>query len=118
MAAVAVEQGLLCDHQGPGDSRSSSSSRAQSKRVRSEFQLSDFKADSCATSTATLAQSTKMKALCKRGRGSEVRLAFCFRFHRGTASRCQCCVYVRSALLKACESFKEKAFFCYRISAA
>jgi hypothetical protein len=116
MAAVEMEQSLLCDHQGIAGLRPAA--ERNPKRVRSEFQLSDFKADSCVTSRATLAQSTKRKALCKRGRGSEVRLAFCLQFHRKTASRCQRCVYVCSALLKACESFKEKVFFCCGISAA
>ena len=56
--------------------------------------------------------------MCKRRRSSEVVLAFSRRFHREMASCCQCCVYACLALLKACESFKEKALFCYRISAA
>jgi hypothetical protein len=47
-----------------------------------------------------------------------MRLAFLQKFHRLMASRCQCCLWGVSALLKACESFKEKALFCYRISAA
>jgi hypothetical protein len=46
-----------------------------------------------------------------------VLLVFLFRFHRDTVSRCQSCVCASSALLKACESFKEKVFFCCRISA-
>ena len=44
-------------------------------------------------------------------------LAFLLKFHRETASPYQGCLCERSALLKACESFKEKALFCYRISA-
>src|SRR5882757_3602158 len=87
------------------------------QRVRSEFNC-QVKADSRVTSTATLAQSTKMKAMCKRRRSSEMTLAFSRRFHRDTVSCCQCCLSACLALLKACESFKEKAFFCYRISAA
>jgi hypothetical protein len=76
------------------------------------------KPDSRVTVTATLAQSTKMNATCKRRRSSEVVLAFCRRFHRYSVSCCQCCGFACFALLKACESFKEKALFCYRISAA
>jgi hypothetical protein len=34
------------------------------------------------------------------------------------ASYCQCCGSAVSALLKACESFKEKQLFCFTISAA
>jgi hypothetical protein len=59
-----------------------------------------------------------MKAMCKRRRSSEVMLAFYLGFHRERRLRCQCCLFACSALLKACESFKEKALFCYRISAA
>jgi hypothetical protein len=55
--------------------------------------------------------------MCKRRRSSEMALVFLRKFHRKMASRCQCCLYACSALLKACESFKEKALFCYRISA-
>jgi hypothetical protein len=40
------------------------------------------------------------------------------KFHRVTASCCQCCLWAVFALLKACESFKEKLLFCSRISAA
>jgi len=47
-----------------------------------------------------------------------VRLAFLQKFHRVTASRCQCCLWALSALLKACELFKEKLLFCIWISAA
>jgi hypothetical protein len=56
--------------------------------------------------------------MCKRRRSSEVRLAFLQKFHRVTASCCQCCLWAVFALLKACESFKEKLLFCSRISAA
>ena len=56
--------------------------------------------------------------MCKRRRSSEVLLAFLQKFHRVTASCCQCCLWGVSALLKACESFKEKALFCCKISAA
>jgi hypothetical protein len=56
--------------------------------------------------------------MCKRGRSSEVLLTFLRKFHREPVSCCQCCVYACSALLKGCESFKEKRLFCYRISAA
>ena len=59
-----------------------------------------------------------MKAMCKRRRSSEVLLDFLQKFHRVTASCCQCCLYAVSALLKACESFKEKLLFCCKISAA
>jgi hypothetical protein len=59
-----------------------------------------------------------MKAMCKRRRSSEVVLAFSLMFHRESGLCCQCCLFVCSALLKACESFKEKALFCCRISAA
>jgi hypothetical protein len=58
-----------------------------------------------------------MKARCKRRRSSEVLRAFLLKFHRETASPYHGCLCERSALLKACESFKEKALFCYRISA-
>jgi hypothetical protein len=58
-----------------------------------------------------------MKAMCKRRRSSEVVLAFLRKFHRETVSPYQCCSRAWSALLKACESFKEKALFCCRISA-
>jgi hypothetical protein len=58
-----------------------------------------------------------MKAMCKRRRSSEVLLAFLLKFHRETVSPYQGCLCERSVLLKACESFKEKALFCYRISA-
>jgi hypothetical protein len=75
-------------------------------------------ADSCVTCTETLGQSTKRKASCKRRRSSEVRLAFLQKFHRVTASSCQRCLWAVSALLKACELFKEKLLFCSRISAA
>jgi hypothetical protein len=75
-------------------------------------------ADSCVTCTETLGQSTKRKALCKRRRSSEVALAFLQEFHCLPASCCQCCLWGPSALLKACESFKEKLPFCCRISAA
>jgi hypothetical protein len=75
-------------------------------------------ADSCVTCTETLGQSTKRKALCKRRRSSEVQLAFLQKFHRLTASCCQCCRWAVLALLKACESFKEKLLFCSMISAA
>src|SRR5580698_8986646 len=74
-------------------------------------------ADSCVTRTETLGQSTKRKASCKRRRSSEVRLAFLQKFHRVTASSCQRCLWALSALLKACELFKEKLLFCSRISA-
>jgi hypothetical protein len=47
-----------------------------------------------------------------------VRLAFLQKFHRLTASSCQRCLWAVSALLKACELFKEKLLFCSRISAA
>jgi hypothetical protein len=47
-----------------------------------------------------------------------VRLAFLQKFHRVTASSCQRCLWAVSALLKACELFKEKVLFCSRISAA
>ena len=47
-----------------------------------------------------------------------MRLAFLQKFHRVTASCCQCCRWALSGLLKACESFKEKLLFCSRISAA
>ena len=53
----------------------------------------------------------------QRRRSSEVRLAFLQKFHRVMASRCQCCLWGVSALLKACESSKEKLLFCSRISA-
>ncbi len=56
--------------------------------------------------------------MCKQRRSSEVRLAFLQKFHRKTASCCQCCLWALFALLKACESFKEKMLFCSRISAA
>jgi hypothetical protein len=56
--------------------------------------------------------------MCKRRRSSEVVLAFLQKFHRATALRCQCCLRALFPLLKACESFKEKVLFCYRISAA
>jgi len=59
-----------------------------------------------------------MKAMCKRRRSSEVALAFSHRFHRERGLCCQCCLFACLALLKACESFKEKALICYRISAA
>ena len=59
-----------------------------------------------------------MKAMCKRRRSSEVMLAFYLRFHRERRLCCQCCLFACLALLKACESSKEKALFCYRISAA
>jgi hypothetical protein len=59
-----------------------------------------------------------MKAMCKRRRSSEVVLAFSHRFHRERGLRCQCCLFACLALLKACESFKEKALFCCKISAA
>jgi hypothetical protein len=75
-------------------------------------------ADSCVTRKATLAQSTKMNAMCKRGRSSEVPLDFFVKFHRKTASCCQCCGCAVAALLKECESFKEKQLFCFTISAA
>src|ERR1700722_14009291 len=75
-------------------------------------------ADSCVTRKATLAQSTKMNAMCKRGRSSEVLLDFLVKFHRKTASCCQCCGCAPAALLKACESFKEKLLFCFTFSAA
>jgi hypothetical protein len=47
MAAVEMEQSLLCDHQGIAGLRPAA--ERNPKRVRSEFQLSDFKADSCVT---------------------------------------------------------------------
>src|ERR1700722_12498831 len=75
-----------------------------SKRVRSELNC-QVMADSCVTSTATLAQSTKMKAMCKRRRLNEVVLAFSCRFHRERGLCCQCCLFACIALLKACESF-------------
>jgi hypothetical protein len=59
-----------------------------------------------------------MKAMCKQRRSSEVLLAFLQKFHRKMASCCQCCGSAVSALLKACESFKEKQLFCFTISAA
>jgi hypothetical protein len=59
-----------------------------------------------------------MKAMCKRGRSSEVLLDFLVKFHRKTASCCQCCGCALAALLKECESFKEKLLFCFRFSAA
>jgi hypothetical protein len=69
MAAVEVEQSLLAINQGAGGIAGLlPAAERNPKRVRSEFQLSDLKADSCVTSTATLAQSTKMNAMCKRGR--------------------------------------------------
>ena len=34
------------------------------------------------------------------------------------ALRCQCCGFAVSALLKECESLKEKELFCFTISAA
>jgi hypothetical protein len=106
-----------CGPDSYGDSGSlySSSARPSASDLNSIVRL---KADSCVTSTATLAQSTKMKAMCKRRRSSEVMLAFYLRFHRESRLCCQCCLFAYSALLKACESFKEKALFCYRISAA
>jgi len=59
-----------------------------------------------------------MKAMCKQRRSSEVVLVFLQKFHRKMASYCQCCGSAVSALLKACESFKEKQLFCFTISAA
>jgi len=59
-----------------------------------------------------------MKAMCKRRRSSEVLLAFLKEFHRRMALCCQCCVSAVSALLKECESLKEKQLFCFTISAA
>jgi hypothetical protein len=48
--------------------------RIETRPVR--IQLSDLKADSCITSSATLPQTTKMKAMCKRRRSSEMLLDF------------------------------------------
>ena len=59
-----------------------------------------------------------MKAMCKRRRSSEVLLAFLQKFHRKMALCCQCCGFAVSALLKECESLKEKQLFCFTISAA
>jgi hypothetical protein len=59
-----------------------------------------------------------MKAMCKRRRSSEVLLAFLKKFHRRMAFYCQCCGFAVSALLKECESLKEKQLFCFTISAA
>src|SRR5258708_38745796 len=117
MAAPLKVQGPACSHHVQWDSRSSSSSSAHPS-ASDLNSVVRFKADSRITSTATLAQSTKSRAMCKRGRSSEVLLAFSLKFHRKRASCCQYCVYACSALLKACESFKEKTLFCYRISAA
>jgi hypothetical protein len=117
MAALSVAQRPACGHHSYGDCRSSRSSGAHPS-ASGLNSIVRVKADSCVTSTATLAQSTKMKAMCKRGRSSEVALAFSRRFHRDAVSCCQCCLFACLALLKACESFKEKALFCYRISAA
>src|ERR1700677_415079 len=43
--------------------------------------------------TAMLAQSTEMRAMCKRGRSSEVLLTFLRKFHRKPVECCHCCVY-------------------------
>jgi hypothetical protein len=59
-----------------------------------------------------------MKAMCKRRRSSEVLLAFLKKFHRRMALYRQCCGFALSALLKECESLKEKPLFCFTISAA
>ena len=107
---------LPCHH-AYGDSGSlySSSADPSASGLNSIVRV---KADSCVTSTATLAQSTKMNAMCKRRRSSEMALAFSHRFHRETGLCCQCCRFACLALLKACESFKEKLLFCSGISAA
>src|ERR1700686_5451109 len=117
MAAAANCTRACLHHHTCGDSRSSYSSSAHPS-ASDLNSIVRVKADSRVTSTATLAQSTKMKAMCKRRRSSEVALAFSRRFHRERGLCCQCCSFACLALLKACESFKEKALFCYRISAA
>jgi len=115
--APAAEQEPACGQKLQLDSSSVLSSSAHPS-ASGLIQLSDLMADSCVTCTETLGQSTKRKAPCKRRRSSEVRLAFLQEFHRVTASRCHCCLWALSALLKACELFKEKLLFCSRISAA
>src|SRR6204780_1612051 len=90
-----------CSHHTYGDSGSSYSSRAHPS-ASGLNSIVRVKADSCVTSTATLAQSTKMKAMCKRRRSSEVVLAFSRRFHRERGLCCQCCRFACLALLKAC----------------
>ena len=115
--APAAEQEPACGHRLQRDSSSLLSSSANPS-ASGLIQLSDLMADSCVTRTETLGQSTKRKASCKRRRSSEVRLAFLQKFHRVTASSCQRCLWAVSALLKACELFKEKLLFCSRISAA
>jgi hypothetical protein len=117
MAASVSARRPACGHHAYGDSRFSYSSSAHPS-ASDLNSIVRVKADSRVTSTATLAQSTKMKAMCKRRRSSEVVLAFCRRFHRYSVSCCQCCLSAWLTLLKACESFKEKTLFCYRISAA
>src|SRR5882757_1423455 len=114
---LLVAQRPACGHHTYGDSRSSYSSGAHPS-ASDLNSIVRVKADSRVTSTATLGQSTKMKAMCKRRRSNEMTLAFSRRFHRYSVSCCQCCLSACLALLKACESFKEKTLFCYRISAA
>ena len=56
----------------------------------------------------TLAKSTKMKAVCKRGISSEISRVFLLKFHRNLYSCRQSCTCAVLALLKECESYKEK----------
>jgi hypothetical protein len=58
-----------------------------------------------------------MNAACKRRRSSETRQHFLLKFHRSLYSCCQPCRCAPYALLKECESLKEKRPFCSRNSA-
>ena len=55
--------------------------------------------------------------MCNRRRSSEIALVFLRNFHPQNGVVLSVLPIRVSALLKACESFKEKALFCYRISA-
>jgi hypothetical protein len=81
-------------------------------------QLSVFKVKVAFRRLATLAKSTNTEAACKRRRSSEIVRIFLLEFHRKLYSCLHCCIRGPSALLKECESSKEKAPICSENGAA